>query len=52
MKFEVIRCILFDYEIAEMPQEAIRLKNRILVTQIFSTVLFDIFSFFIKGAQY
>lgn len=52
MKFEGIRCILFDYEIAEMPQEAIRLKNRILVTQIFSTVLFDIFSFSIKCAQY
>ncbi len=52
MNIENIRGILFDYEIVEMPQEAIRLKNRILITQIFSTVLFDIFSFSIKGAQY
>ena len=43
--------LLYSHEVAQMPPEMKRLKNVILATSIGSTIVFDILSFSIKGAQ-
>lgn len=43
--------ILFAHDVALMPPEMKRRKNVILGTSIISTIIFDIFTFFVKGSQ-
>ena len=43
--------ILFSHEVAQMPPSMRHRKNVILATSIISTIIFDIISFSIKGAQ-
>ena len=52
MNIKGIKSILHDHKVAEMPSEVVTLKNRILLVQILSTAILDVFSFSIKGAQY
>ena len=43
--------LLYSHDIAIMPDEMKHRKNVILATSICSTIIFDIFTFFVKGAQ-
>lgn len=43
--------LLYSHDVAKMPAEMKRLKNIILSTSIISTIIMDILSFSIKGAQ-
>ncbi len=43
--------LLYSHEVAQMPPEMRHRKNVILTTTIVSTIIFDILSFSIKGAQ-
>lgn len=43
--------LLYSHEVAQMPSEMKRRKNVILTTTIVSTIIFDILSFSVKGAQ-
>ena len=43
--------ILFSHDVALMPPEMKQRKNVILTTSIVSTIIFDIFTFFVKGSQ-
>ena len=43
--------ILFSHDVVLMPPEMKRRKNVILTTSIVSTIIFDIFTFFVKGSQ-
>lgn len=46
-----IRTLLYSHDVAKMPEEMRKRKNVILTTTIVSTIIFDILSFSIKGAQ-
>ena len=43
--------LLYSHDVAQMPIEMKRRKNIILATTIISTIIFDILSFSVKGAQ-
>ena len=43
--------LLYSHDVAQMPPELRHRKNVILTTTIVSTIIFDILSFSIKGAQ-
>lgn len=43
--------LLYSHDVAQMPKEMKHRKNIILSTTIISTIIFDILSFSIKGAQ-
>lgn len=43
--------LLFTHDVAKMPEDMRRKKNVILVTTIASTIILDVLSFSIKGAQ-
>lgn len=43
--------LLYSHDVAQMPTEMKRRKNIILATTIISTIIFDILSFSVKGAQ-
>lgn len=43
--------LLYSHEVAQMPTEMRNLKNVILTTSITSTIIFDVLSFSVKGAQ-
>lgn len=43
--------LLYSHEVAQMPTEMRNLKNIILTTSITSTIIFDVLSFSVKGAQ-
>ncbi len=43
--------ILFSHDVAIMPPEMKHRKNVILATSIISTIIFDVFTFFVKGSQ-
>jgi ABC-type transport system involved in cytochrome bd biosynthesis fused ATPase/permease subunit len=43
--------ILYDHDVAKMPQEVVHRKNVILTTEIITTAFLDLLSLSIKGAQ-
>ena len=49
--FTRIQKLLHAHEVAEMPEAMVERKNVILAVTILSTIIFDILSFSIKGAQ-
>mgnify|MGYP003309006770 CR=1 FL=1 len=49
--FTKLKHLLHSHDVAEMPEAMQHRKNVILTVTIVSTVIFDILSFAIKGAQ-